>query len=319
MSEPAAAPPPPIDATRRTFVRDTAVVARFELAEAVRSRLLIVMLVLFVGGGAVASWGYTEMLERIEERAAQVTGAPTPRRPGGTLRRLRASRSYRDMLYAVTRDEKKADYYAAIPPIVVFFGWASFIFTPWLVLFTAAETIASEVGSRAIRYAAVRTGRLEFALGKLGGQAMILAGVTALSAVSAYLVAWASLDGFEHGATALGMLGFWPRIFVYNLPFLCWALFASMATASVNLARVLSLGGGVVLAILSGLSSHPQLREGPVAAAIWDLVRLLTPFGHQDGLAYPAGGGFAGDLAACLALAAMFFGAGFAVLRRRDL
>ena len=34
-------------------------VARFELAESVRSRLLLVMVLLFVGGGALGAWGYT--------------------------------------------------------------------------------------------------------------------------------------------------------------------------------------------------------------------------------------------------------------------
>jgi ABC-type transport system involved in multi-copper enzyme maturation permease subunit len=308
-----------VAAARRTFVRDVGLVARFEVAEAVRSRLLMVIVLLFVGGGAVAAWGYTEMVQRIEASAAQLTGAPPTRRPGGAFRRLRASRSYRDMIRAVTGSDAKADYYAALPPIVVFFGWVSFLFTPWLVLFTSAETVASEVGARTIRYASLRTGRLEFALGKLAGQALIVAGVTALSAVAAYVVAWLTLDDVEHAATALGMLSFWPRVLLYNLPFLAWALFASMMTASVNVARGLALGGGVGLAILGGMAANPRLRTGPVSEALWDLASYLTPFGHQEGLAYPPGGAFAIDLAVCLALAALYFAAGFAVLRRRDL
>lgn len=304
---------------RRTFVRDVGLVARFEVAEAVRSRLLLVVVLLFVGGGAVAAWGYTEMVQRIETGAAQITGAPTGKRPGGAFRRLRSSRSYRDMIRAVTGSEEKADYYAALPPIVVFFGWVSFLVTPSLVLFTSAETVASEVATRSIRYASLRTGRLEFALGKLAGQGGIVAGVTALSAVAAYVVAWLTLDDFEHAATALGMLSFWPRVLLYNLPFLAWALFASMATASVNLARGLALGGGVGLAILSGLTTNPWLRRGPVSDALWDLISYLTPFRHHEGLAYPPGGAFGVDLAVCLSLTVLYFAAGFAVLRRRDL
>lgn len=299
--------------------RDVALVARFELGEAVRSRLLIVMVLLFVGGGALSAWGYTSTLERIEQGAAQVTGGPQARRPGGVVSRMRRSGSYRDLLRTFLRDDRKADYFASIPPLVVFFGWASIMFTPWLVLFTSSETIAADVASRAIRFSVLRTGRLSFALGKTLGQAAIVAGVTALQAVTFFMVAWAALSSFEPGATALGLLSYWPRVLLYLLPFLAWAMFASMATASANLARVLALGGAVVLAILSGLSSSTRLRGGPVRDVLLDLAGYLTPIGHSEGLSYPPGGRLAGDVLILLALAVVYFCAGFAVLRRRDL
>jgi ABC-type transport system involved in multi-copper enzyme maturation permease subunit len=250
-----------------------------------------------------------------------VTGAPTPRRPGGMVRRLREQRSYRDMLRLFLGSDAKADYFAAIPPIVVFFGWVSFNFTPWLVLFTSAETVATEVATRSIRYSVLRTGRLEFALGKGLGQALIVVGVTGLSALTFFVVAAAALDGFEPLATAGGLLAYWPRVVLYTMPFLGWALFASMLTSSANLARILALGGGVGLAILSGLSSHPPswLRGNAVLDGVHDLLGYLTPVGHHDGLTYPPGGALGSDVAICLALTVVYFAAGFAVLRRRDL
>jgi ABC-type transport system involved in multi-copper enzyme maturation permease subunit len=216
-------------------------------------------------------------------------------------------------------NQEKADWFAAIPPMVVFFAWAAFKLTPGLVLFTSAETIAAEVASRSIRYSVLRTGRLSFALGKMAGQALILAGVTALQAAAFYGVAWMTLDGFEAGANAAGLLSYWPRIFFYLLPFLSWSMFASMVTASTNLARLVSIGGGLVLAILAGLASSTSMRKGPVTDALWDLASYLTPFGHQEGLFYPPGGRLGGDVAVCLSLTVLYFAMGFAVLRRRDL
>ncbi len=305
----------------RGWARDTALVARFELGEALRTRLLVVMLFLFVGAGALAAWGFSEMIEGIEHRTAEITGAPTTRRPGGALRRMRESASYRDLLRTFLRDEKKADYYAAQQPIVVFFGWAAMLFTPWLLLFTAADTIASEVSSRAIRYVALRTSRLSYALGKLTGQVVIMLGVTALSAVAFYLVAWASFEGFEHGATALGLASYWPRVVIFSLPFVGWSMFASMATASANMARIVALGGAVVLAILNGLAArNAWVRgDGATSNAIWDLVTYLTPFGHREGLAYPPGGAMPTDIILCVALTVVYFCAGFAILERRDI
>ena len=215
----------------RRFVRDVALVGRFEMAEALRSRLLIVMVLLFVGAGGLGAYAFTELLGRVEANAAQVTGAPVAAKPGAMVRGLRNVHGYRDLLRTFLGSDEKADYFAAIPPIVVFFGWASFAFTPWLVLFTSAETIATEVASRSIRYSVLRTGRLEFALGKMLGQALILAGVTVLSALTFFGVAWASLAGFESGATALGLLSYLPRVFIYTLPFLGWAMLSSMLTS----------------------------------------------------------------------------------------
>ncbi len=307
----------PIDG-RRAFVRDAALIARFELGEALRSKLLVVMLLLFVGAGALGAYGYTELVGQIEDRAAAVMNAPAARRPGAALGRLRETTSYRDMLRVFFKDEQKADYFARLPPIVVFYAWAALLFTPWLILFTSAETISTEVASRSIRYSLLRTGRLAYALGKTAGQALIVLGVTALAALVFFAVAWARLAGFEAGATATGLLSYWPRVVLYNLPFLAWAMFASMVTASANLSRIVSLGGAVLLSVLSTVAKSTRVRVGPISEAAWDLVANLTPYGHNDGLFYPAGGGFWADVATCLGLCVLYFAAGFAILRRRD-
>jgi len=133
------------------FVRDVGLVARYELAEAARSKLLIVIALLFVAAGGLAAWSFTEVVSTVEENAARLTGAPAARRPGATMRRLRDSGSYQELLRRVMRNQQKADYFAAIPPIVTFFSWFAFNITPFLVLLGSAETIATEVGSRAIR------------------------------------------------------------------------------------------------------------------------------------------------------------------------
>ena len=302
----------------RGFLRDVGLVARFELGESVRSRLLLVMVLLFVGGGALGAWGYTTVISKIEEAAATALSAPTADKPGATVARLREAPRYRDMLKFFTGDEGKAAYYAELPPIVVFFGWAAFLFTPWLLLFTAAETIASEVSSRAIRYSLLRTGRLAYALGKAGGQLLVLIGVTGLCAVVFFLVAWAQLAAFEPGTTALWLLSYWPRVVIYNLPFLAWAMFASMVTGSANVARIVALGGAVVLALIHGLAGLRWVQRSAIWSTVVDLLGYLSPFGHNQGLSYPPGGALPGDLLICLALTVLYFAAGFAVLRRRD-
>jgi ABC-type transport system involved in multi-copper enzyme maturation permease subunit len=310
------APPPP--SVRKLLVRDVALVARFELAESVRSRLLLVMALLFVGAGALGAWGYTRLIGAIEEKAAAALSAPASERPGATVGRLREAQTYRDFLRFFLRDDAKADYFSRLPPIVVFYGWAAFLFTPWLVLFTSAETIATEVASRAIRFSLLRTSRLSYALGKGLGQLLIVMGVTAVAALVFFVVAWTQLAAFEPGLTALWLLSYWPRVVLFNLPFLAWAMFASMVTASANLARIVSLGGVVLMSIVHGISNAGWLRRGPISESALDLVKYLTPFGHNQGLGYPPGGGLPSDVAVCLALTVIYFAAGYAVLARRD-
>ncbi len=301
------------------LLRDVGLVARFELGEMLRNRALVVLLLLFVGIGSLGAWGFTALLETTERNAAKVTGVETAKKPGKIARGLMQTRSYREMLRLFLGSEAKADYFAAIPAIVVFFGWASFKMTPWLVLLTASETIATEVGSRSARFSLLRTGRLPFALGKMAGQAAIVVGAIGVTAMAFYAVAWSALDGFEHGRTALGLLGLWPRVVLYTLPFLAWAMFASMATANPRTAQGLAMLGALAMSVLEGFASSPRYRSGPVSNGLWDLALLLTPFGHDKGLAYPPGGAFASDVAICLGLTVLYFSLGYAVLRRRDL
>ena len=48
----------------------------------------------------------------------------------------------------------------------------------------------------------------------------MLTGVTALQGTAFFLVSWLSVDGFEAGATALGLASYWPRALLFALPFL---------------------------------------------------------------------------------------------------
>ncbi len=303
----------------RFSARDTLLVARFELGEALRTRLLLVMVLLFVGGGGFSAWGFSKFIAQMENVSAQALGAPGSKQAGSQLGRLRHTPMYRTLMRAVSGDEQKAAYMASLPPMVLFYAWMTLAFTPWLVLLTSADTIAAEVASRSIRYTALRTGRLEYAVGKLIGQTVIVAAVIGLAGITFYVVSWIFMAGFAHGEMARGILSYAPLVLAHALPFVGFALFASMVMSSANAARALALGGMSILGILYGLSRAEELRTGSVSNALWDLAAYLSPFGHTDGLLYPGGAAFWTDLTICLALTAVYFGVGFAWLRKRDL
>jgi len=317
------APPPPAAAPAATSafsVRDTLVVARFELGEALRTRLVLVMLLLFMGGGGLGAWGFSQCLGRLEATAAQALGAPQTKKAGASLDRLKHTPVYRQFLRSAVNDDAKADYFVALPPMVVVYAFVALLFTPWLVLFTSSDTIATEVASRAIRYTLLRTGALEYALGKFLGQAVLVFCVIGTCGLTFFVVSWLNLASFDAAGIAWGILSFWPRVFVHTLPFLAFALMASMITSSANIARITALGGAVVLGILNGMAREASpLRVGPVSNVLWDAAQTLAPFSHSDGLMYPRGGEFVRDVLMCLALAVLYFCCGFVRLRRRDI
>ena len=96
---------------------DALLVARHEFAEAVRTRRLIVMLFLFVGGGALGAWGFTRFVGRFEAEAARVMATKTGDRPGHTIEVLRNAPIYRTMIKAAVGSEKKAEYLVGLPPM----------------------------------------------------------------------------------------------------------------------------------------------------------------------------------------------------------
>jgi hypothetical protein len=83
-------------------------------------------------------------------------------------------------------------------------------------------------------------------------------------------------------------------------------------------ARIVALGGAVVLALIHGLAGLRWVQRSAIWSTVVDLLGYLSPFGHNQGLSYPPGGALPGDLLICLALTVLYFAAGFAVLRRRD-
>ena len=60
-------------AGRGYLVRDALAVARFELADSLRTRRILAMLLLFCAGGGLAAWGFSRVVAGIEDRWSGVS------------------------------------------------------------------------------------------------------------------------------------------------------------------------------------------------------------------------------------------------------
>lgn len=291
-------------------------IARHELTDSVRSRRVIVLILLYVAGSMAATLLFVNILQKIERQVADGLGVAVAAGAGNVTSALWKSDAFRRVLTGLAGDRELAERLLDIPPCGVFYGWLVFAFTPALVMLTSTTRIAEEIWSGSARYVLFRASRLQWCLGKFVGQAIQLLGALLLSAAGAWLVSWLRMKSFDPDATAWAMLLFAVRAWVYSLAFLGLALAVSQWCAAPNLALALGFLAMIVMAVLTGVAEHfagEGWRRG------WDVLLALTPGGHRSDLWW---GDAAHGLPAMIFLGCLSFAylaAGYARFCRRDL
>lgn len=296
-------------------VRTLWAIARHELTDSVRSRRVIVLILLYVAGSMAATLLFITVLQKIEHQLAESLGVQAAAGTGTVTATLWKSPAFRHMLTELTGNRELAETLLDIPPLGLFFGWLSFAFTPALVMLTSTSRIAEELWSGSARFVLFRSSRLQWCLGKFAGQAIQILGALLLSAVGAWLVGLLRMKSFEPAATAWAMTLFAGRAWVYSLAFLGLALAVSQWCAAPNLALALGFLAMIALAVVAGVAEH---FAGEGWRRAWDVVLALTPGGHKTDLWW---GDAAHLLPACVflvCLALAYFAAGYARFSRRD-
>lgn len=299
-------------------MRDALLVARFEVFRAVRTWRALALLVLYGVAAGGAAWLFTRFVGLMENTLADQLGVAKTEVPGATLHRLVESDLWRDVVLGMVGSEHLVDYLARVPPLAMFDLWFGFLLIPFFAASAAAECLAIDVSSRAIRYEALRTGRLELVAGRFLGQAALTGLATAVSVG----VVWGVGLGFMVGHQPLELLGwlawFAPRAWVFGLPFVAVGVAASQLTASAAWARVMAVGGTAGTWIAYGLASWAREDGEAIWPTVGDLALQLLPQGWLRGLWEPGFGWLASGLS-CGALAVVIVAGGFLRFSRRDL
>jgi hypothetical protein len=291
-------------------------VARFEVLRAIRTWRAVALFVLYAVASGGAAWMFTRLVWLLENSVARQLGVAETEIPGAMLDKLVTSETWREVVGAMTGAPHLVDAIVRIPPLAMFDLWFGFLLIPFFAASASAECIAIDVQTRAIRYEALRTGRLELVVGRFAGQLALTFAATLVSVV----VAWAVGLGFmivERPFELLGWLvAFAPRAWVFSVPFVALGVTASQLTASPAWARVLALAGTAGSWVLFGLARWAEV-EGwlPVAS---DVALQVLPQGWLRGLWEP-GVGWLASAAACLALGGALLAVGYARFSRRDL
>ena len=229
-----------------TSVRDILLVARFEVMRAIRTwraMALFLMYGIASGGGA---YTFTRILLAMENALAVEMGSPKVRVPGAMLGELMQRDSFRSFLSFMVGSDTVMERILDVPVLAVCHLALCFALTPFFAAGASAECISIDMGSRALRFEVLRTGRLELVSGRYVGQ-MILTGLAiALSVPIVWGIgliymtgndpvelggwlAWLSIRAWAFGMPFIG-LGVAAGDFVQaNLKYLDYAVVAAVA------------------------------------------------------------------------------------------
>jgi len=275
-------------------VKTICTLAGHELADSVRSRRVIVMMLLYLIGAMAGTALFISALQKIEGQLVQSLGLAAPNNTGSVTATLWKSDSFREILVHLVGDRALANHLLAVPPLALFYGWLSFAFCPVLVMLTSSTRVAEEIA----------------------GQAVQIFGALLLSALGAWLVGFFRMHSFEPLATAGYMLLFALKAWIYALPFLGLALGISQLCRAPNLALVFGFMALVGVAALNRIS---EWQAGDGWRRIWDLVNDLTPGGHKLNLWWGDAAHLVPAVVFLLVLAAVYLLASYARFARRDL
>lgn len=254
-------------------------VARFELADAMRSRRAATMLILYLAAATLGCNAFISIMQRIELQLADLLQTSPAQSAGVLTDALWKSDRFRGMMIALVGDRETALGLLAVPPVALVYGWLAFLYTPAFVLMFASTRISGDVASGAARFVLFRTSRLAWVLGKFGGQALLLVLALALGVAGAWCVARLRLWGLDGPAVARSMLVMAAKAWVYALAFLGLALGLSQLNRSPNASTAIGFVLWMGLGLLARLLAK-QSPESPLEP-LWHTLALLLPHGHQ--------------------------------------
>ncbi|MBA4386704.1 MAG: hypothetical protein C0404_01915 [Verrucomicrobia bacterium] len=298
------------------FIRQVLVVARHELADSIRSRRVVVFLILYIAGAMLACNLFITVIHKLERQISSVMLLPESRTPGAVVDTVWKSKIFQDMVVSMAGDRKIAQEFFNVPVIALFYAWLAFIFTPPLVMLSASGRISEEVSTGSARFALTRTSRGSWCLGKFFGQALEALIPILLSAIGAWCVARFRLPTMD-GPEAMRMMIIYSwKVWIYSLPYIGLALGISQTTRSQYLAMTLGFTAWIVLAILSAIAAY---FVGDGINQVWQLVQLLIPMDHMLGLWRTSVSHSCTAALFLVALAFAYMSAGYAFLSRKDL
>jgi ABC-type transport system involved in multi-copper enzyme maturation permease subunit len=294
-------------------VRKLWVVARFELFEAVRSRLFITAMALYGGSATIGSYVFIKTVSAAETAArhalANNLGIPESSISPSLIREKALP-----MFASLIEDESIRQEVLRMPPLSIFYGYMALNIVAQLVLIVSSGSIAQDVSSGAARYTLFRCDRLTWAIGKLLGQEAVLAIGLLTGALLAGIVGTYLDSGFEL-STWFWLLRVSFRAWIYANAYLGLFIGVSLVSGSPMKARTSALFIWAGLGILRRIVTLESI-QGPIANVRY--LAYLFPATHQQSLWSPSLIVYLPSALALLAIGGAGFALGHSIFQRRD-
>ena len=294
---------------RAKLFRQIYFVARLDLVNALRSRRAQAMLLLYV----MAVLGSTYVFCRLLEAAQEAVGSAVP-----LTESLARSPGFRIFVARLTGDAGVAERLTSTPPLALFFGWLSLTFLPFLVVVNSSDAVGAQVRTGEARFVTFRAGRLPFALGTLGSNALLMTLGLMLGAAGTLLLGSAMLGVGMLFADARAMVSIGTGAWCYSFAYLGLALGVSQLVSSATAARGLGLAAFLGLFLCSALLRWSWVAD-LLPEALLSAARWFFPQDHSLGLWRLTLAERLPPKAALVFLGALYFLPGWLYFRRRDL
>jgi ABC-type transport system involved in multi-copper enzyme maturation permease subunit len=294
-------------------VRKLWVVARFELFEAIRSRLFLTAMVLYGGSATIGSYVFIKTVSAAET-AARHALATNLGIPESSISPSLIREKALPMFASLIEDESIRQEVLRMPPLSIFYGYMALNIVALLVLIVSTGSIAHDVSSGAARYTLFRCDRLTWATGKLLGQEAVLAIGLLIGALLAGIVGTSLDSGFEL-ITWFWLLRVSFRAWLYANAYLGIFIGVSLVSGSAMKARTSALFIWAGLGILRQVVTSESIN-GPLARVRF--LAYLFPATHQQSLWSPSLAAYLPSALALLAIGGSGFALGHRVFQRRD-
>lgn len=288
--------------------RKLALVARFELAEAFRSRLIVVVLAAYGAGAALATYIFAGTLAGAE-RTVRNSLDGTLSVPDDVMRR--------EVLPGLIKfwvdDPALQKQLLDVEPLAIFYGFMAFNLVSLLVLVTSGNAHAGEISTGGTRFVLTRVDRLSWALGKVAGHAALLLVGLLVGAFATAIVAWSGAGIDATSAAWLGLVAL--RAWVYGVAYLGLFSLVGLVVRSPSRVRSFSVGLLFLLWVGRALCSSPLVtaRVPLLAHLVW-----VFPAQYELALWSPRWLESLAATGALFAIAASAFALGYVSFRRGD-
>lgn len=279
-------------------LRKLGIVARFELRDALRSKLVIVVVGLFGAGAGLGCFGFIKALQAAEASAREFLA-----KQGGVAPEVVPMEDVENTalqgIFSSFENEGVRDTLSEMQPLAIFFGVAASYTIPLLVLALSSGAHAGDIQSGAARFTLFRCDRMTWALGKMLGHLCLLAlGLFVAALVAGTMGALLQPEFAAHTWSDLLFASL--RALVFGAAYLGIFSGVSLTTRSPLKARAFSLltliacGAGHLIASSSesALSYARWLFPGQYELGLWN-ADLLTYLGSVAALLLLGGIGFA--------------------------